>query len=448
MISRIEYISDKCWNNPDYLRKILAKLNSVLEERDAVVQSFLPERGRRQRLEQDAKQLLAAYPESGATSGSNSDPVDRTSTGGEQHPASRVRPPLFGIPVGIKDLFHVAGFETRAGSELPPELFAGAEASVVTRLKQTGALIAGKTVATEFAFAEPGPTRNPHHLDHTPGGSSSGSAAAVAAGFVPLALGTQTIGSVARPASFCGVVGFKPSYGRLAADGCVPFSVSVDHVGFFAPDVASVAPVAAALIPEWNNNSGAVNTMPEGVGVVTGAYWEQCDECMRNHIEDQVARLVDRGVPVERVDLFPDWPDWVDLHYDLIAAEFAAFHAPWFDRYRELYRPRTIELIERGQTISAERVETARAGRLILRQRVMNEMRERGIGRWITPSAMGPAPEGLDSTGSPLMNLPWSYTGLPTLTVPGGRSEAGLPLGTQWVGPFGGDEWLVNADVD
>src|SRR5690606_16531226 len=140
-------------------------------------------------------------------------------------------PPLFGALVGVKDVFHVDGFVTRAGSEVPPELFAGPEAAVVRLLREAGALIAGKTVTTEFAYMEPGPTRNPHNLEHTPGGSSSGSAAAVAAGMVNLAVGTQTIGSVIRPAAYCGIVGFKPTLNRIPTEGLVYFSPTIDHVG-------------------------------------------------------------------------------------------------------------------------------------------------------------------------------------------------------------------------
>ena len=173
---------------------LLGYLDSVLDRLDAIdaqVQAFLPEPNRRERLRREAEALAARYttPES--------------------------RPPLYGIPIGVKDIYRVDGFETRAGSALPPELLAGDEAACVTILREMGALILGKTVTTEFAFFEPGPTHNPHNLDHTPGGSSSGSAAAVAAGLSPLTIGSQTIASTIRPASFCGIVGFKPSYGRI-----------------------------------------------------------------------------------------------------------------------------------------------------------------------------------------------------------------------------------------
>lgn len=418
-MSGVQQLAAGFWTGTDDLREYVEGLCRRVDERDPLIQSFLSEPGRRNRLMKEIEALEGTF-----------------RSGGRM-------PPLFGIPVGIKDLFHVEGFETRAGSRLPPELFGGPEASVVSLLKQQGALIFGKTVATEFAFAEPGPTRNPWNTEHTPGGSSSGSAAAVAAGFVPLALGTQTIGSVARPASFCGVVGYKPTYGRIPIDGCVPFSPAVDHVGFFTADVESVACVAAALVTGWQPVEGGEAALPQCIGWVVGAYWEQCDPCMRDLVEARVAGLEEQGVRVVRLDLFPDWSDWVEAHYDLIAAEFAAVHAPWLEAYGELYRPRTLELIEKGQRVSAERLTTVRTWRRVARQRIMDAMQVQGIACWITPSALGGAPAGLDSTGSPLMNLPWSYSGLPSLSVPAGRTETGLPLGIQWVGPYGADEWLV-----
>ena len=203
------------------------QLEDHFNKREPEVLAFLPEAGRFDRLRREARQLLDRYPQ-----------PDQ-------------RPLLFGVFIGVKDIFRVDGFPTRAGSRLPPDLFAGEEAESVTRLRQAGALILGKTVSTEFAYFAPGPTRNPHHLQHTPGGSSSGSAAAVAAGLCPVALGTQTIGSIIRPAAFCGVVGYKPSYDRISRSGVIPLSPSLDHVGLFAADVEDVKRCAQLLIGEW-----------------------------------------------------------------------------------------------------------------------------------------------------------------------------------------------------
>ncbi|RLT42027.1 MAG: amidase, partial [Chloroflexi bacterium] len=204
-----------------------------IDRADPQVRAFIPEQRRRARLVEEAVDLIGLYP----------DAADR--------------PPLFGVLVGVKDIFRVDGFLTQAGSELPSGLFEGDEAAVVTRLRAAGALIAGKTVTTEFAYFQPGPTRNPHNLNHTPGGSSSGSAAGVAAGFFPLALGTQTIGSTIRPAAFCGVVGFKPSYDRIPTAGLLYFSQSLDHVGLFTQDIAGMALAASLLCDGWRGSVAA-----------------------------------------------------------------------------------------------------------------------------------------------------------------------------------------------
>src|SRR5512138_1003056 len=202
----------------------LFQLESAFAVREPAIHAFIPEAGRFNRLRREA-QSITGVPPGPASSG-----------------------PLFGRLVGVKDIFRVDGFATRAGSHLPADEFQGAEAESVTRLKNAGILILGKTVTTEFAYFTPGPTRNPHNLNHTPGGSSSGSAAAVAAGLCDLALGTQTIGSIIRPAAFCGVIGFKPTYDRISRAGVIPLSPSLDHVGFFASDLEIANAAAQALV--------------------------------------------------------------------------------------------------------------------------------------------------------------------------------------------------------
>ncbi|HVZ20435.1 MAG TPA: amidase, partial [Vicinamibacterales bacterium] len=201
------------------------RIEALVEAREPEIQALLPEEGRFDRLRRDARALADRYPDAAA------------------------RPPLFGLFFGVKDIFHVDGWPTRAGSRLPPEILHGPQATSVSRLLAAGALMLGKTVTTEFAYFTPGPTRNPHNVEHTPGGSSSGSAAAVAAGFCDLALGTQTIGSIIRPAAFCGIVGFKPTFGRIPADGLVACAPSLDHVGALTRDVATLTRAAFVLLP-------------------------------------------------------------------------------------------------------------------------------------------------------------------------------------------------------
>jgi Asp-tRNA(Asn)/Glu-tRNA(Gln) amidotransferase A subunit family amidase len=359
----------------------------------------------------------------------------------QRHPDDGARPPLFGVPVGIKDIFHAEGFETRAGSDLPPTVLAGSEATAVTALEEAGALVLGKTVTTEFAYFEPGPTRNPHDPAHTPGGSSSGSAAAVAAGLCPLALGSQTIGSVNRPAAFCGVVGVKPSYGRVPIDGVIPVAPSVDHVGYFTRDVAGARLAAGILYDDWRADDDP-GTRPT-IGAVTGSYLEQASRTGREHFEDHVERLNEGGFDVRRIDPFPDIEDVNRRHNHLVAAETALSHDEWYPAYGDRYARKTQELIEEGRAVDVGELADARAGRVALRETVHETMTDRGIDVLVSPGAPGPAPEGIDTTGDPIMNLPWTHSGLPTVTLPASKTDEGLPLGLQCSARFGYDEWLL-----
>ena len=357
--------------------------------------------------------------------------------------------PLSGVPVGVKDIFRVDGWATRAGSRLPPELFAGEESTAVSRLKAAGAIILGKTVTTEFAYFGPGPTRNPWNTGHTPGGSSSGSAAAVSAGYCPIALGTQTIGSIGRPASFCGVVGFKPSYGRVPTEGVVPFSVSADHVGVLAADVETAAVAASVLWDDWSGaDSGARSgSAGDGTGrvvlVVDDAYSAQADDEIRAAVDRVVSRLVQAGWRAERVPLFYDIADINGIHGRMVARDFADVHAAWVRDHEALYSPRSLELIATGSTVTATELEQARRCRAEVRARIDAIIGDHGAAFIVSPSAPGAAPAGIDSTGSPMLNLPWTYAGVPTVTLPAALASNGLPLGVQLAGAFGTDERLI-----
>ncbi len=386
------------------------------------------------------------------------------------------RPPLFGALVGVKDLFHVNGFPTRGGSKLPAEVFeeAGApgmpsggarEAATVSALREAGAIVLGKTVSTEFAYFAPGPTRNPWNPEHTPGGSSSGSAAAVAAGMCHLALGTQTIGSITRPASFCGVTGYKPSFGRISTDGVIPFSPDADHIGPIAADVETLARSAGVLVTDWQGLSprparpaAGISAVPEhpdfrhAIGPVLvpdDAYTDQADDFGRAGMEAVVERLTGLGVAVQRVGVFNDIDEINRMHQAMIARDFAEVHAGWADRYRDLYHERSLELIERGAGVSDAARDTARQGRLELRRRLDETLGRHGARMWIAPATVGEAPLGIDGTGNPIMNLPWTYAGVPTVGIsvaglPHGTGPSGLPLGVQCAGPFGADEELLD----
>ena len=398
----IAYIEDMCART--------AQVNPRLE-------AILPEPDRRERLRAEAAELQSRF----------------------KKPAAR--PPLYGILVAVKDIFHLNGFVTRAGSAIPPHLFAGGEAIVIKQLRDAGALILGKSVTTEFAYFEPGPTRNPHNLTHTPGGSSSGSAAAVAAGLCGLALGTQTIGSIIRPAAFCGIVGFKPTYNRIPTAGLVYFSRSVDQVGIFTQDMADMVLAAAVLCQAWRPLSPP-NALP-ALGIPVGPYLDQTEPHALEAFENQISRLESIGCVVKRIPILDDIEQLNHLHRQMIFAEFAHEHNAIYAQYASLYRPRTAEIIEIGKTVTDNELGSARANCSKLRAELEDYLTAAKIDLWVCPSACGPAPPGIHATGDPNMNLPWTHAGMPAITLPAGCADNGMPLGLQFIAAFGADELLL-----
>ncbi|WP_371498422.1 amidase [Kitasatospora sp. NBC_00374] len=392
------------------------RLCTRIDRLDPVVRAFVPEPGRYHRLAGAARLLEA----SGAAGAAN-------------------RPPLYGVAVGIKDVVHVDGLPTHAGSALPPGVLGGPQASLVGRLGAAGALIAGKTVTAEFAVRAPGATRNPHDPAHTPGGSSSGSAAAVAAGLVPLAIGTQTVGSVIRPAAYCGVVGFRPTYGRIPVDGVIAHSPSLDTVGVFTSDLAGTRLAAAVLCDGWAPQDPG---RPPVCGVPAGAYLDRVQPAARAAFDGTLRRLRADGLEIRRIEVLADFEDLV-RHLQLVDRyELAQVHRDLFARFGGLYRPETAAEIRRGHEIDAADHAAALHARDAFRRRLAERTAAEGIDLWLAPAATGPAPRGLDSTGDAVMSLPWSFAGAPAVTLPAGRLD-GLPLGLQCVGPVGGDERLL-----
>lgn len=389
-----------------------------IDRADPQVRAFIPDHRRRARLVEEAVDLIGRYPE------------------------VATRPPLFGALVGVKDIFRVDGFYTRAGSELPKELFDGDEAAVVTRLRAAGALVAGKTVTTEFAYFQPGPTRNPHNLNHTPGGSSSGSAAGVAAGFFPLALGTQTIGSVIRPAAFCGIVGFKPSYDRIPTDGLLYFSKSLDHVGLFTQDIAGMALAASVLCDGWDSAVVVPDRAPV-LAVPEGPYLNKAWPEGLDSFWESLSKLEKAGAQVITIPFFADFDELDEQHRRMMAAEAAQVHAEWYAEYGDLYSEHMHEILYTARTVDAAELAEAQAARFVLRQQLADALDVAGADLWVAPPAQGPAPEGIHATGSPVMNLPWTNAGVPALTLPVAFTPSGLPMGLQLVGRFGGDEMLL-----
>ena len=372
---------------------------------------------------------------------SESDRRDRLSDSLERLEASSKgdRPPLYGVPIGVKDIFHVDGLTTKAGSAVPSDLFQGPEASVVSMLRDAGAVVLGKTVTTEFAGGAPGHTRNPHDTDHTPGGSSSGSAAAVAAGLCPLALGTQTGGSVIRPASFCGVIGFKPSFGRIPRDGVLERSETLDHVGLFTQDIDGMELAASVVCAEWDSVTPAEAPT---LGVPEGPYLENASNRALANFESRIKRLEESGYDVERVRMFENFEETDKKRAKLHKAELAKTHEAWFEEYEPFYRAPCADRIRSGREVTiGELIEGKRA---IEQRRPTLEaaMDDHGIDVWISPAAPDTAPEGISSTGDPVMNRPWTDSGMPTVTLPVGTID-GLPMGLQCTSRFMEGERLL-----
>jgi len=357
---------------------------------------------------------------------------------------NRKRGPLHGIPLGIKDIFYTSGVKTTGGSKIFADFVPSFDSTAVARLKQAGAILLGKTATTEFAHADPAPTRNPWNREHTPGGSSSGSAAGVASGMCPGALGSQTGGSVLRPASYCGVVGLKPTYGRISRYGVIPFSRSLDHVGVFGRTVSDAAILLQVLAgfdpldpttsrdraPDYARARKSPRT--PSIGVVEEFYRKNSEAQAWKNTKEVLARLQKAGAKLETVKMPETFSVVHDAHRTIMRTEGATFHQPLYQKHRELYRPKLRELIELGSLIPA--VDYLTACRI---QREFRRRMDRVMERYdflLTPSTSSPAPRGLESTGDAWFQVPWSFSGLPTVSIPSGLSTEGLPLGVQLAG--------------
>ncbi|MBM3568624.1 MAG: amidase [Alphaproteobacteria bacterium] len=337
---------------------------------------------------------------------------------------------LHGVPIGIKDIVDTADMPTGYGSAIYAGHRPKADAACVARLRAAGAVILGKTVSTEFAYFTPGKTRNPHHPKHTPGGSSSGSAAAVADGQVALALGTQTAGSVIRPASYCGVFGFKASFGAVDRAGIKPFADSFDTPGWFARDVADLALLAEVLLP-----GVTVPPAPKDrprLGYCRTPYWGAAKPAMRATIEQAAERL-----GAEEVRLPTECNALNAAQSVVMAAEAARAYAPEYADHKPRLGARLVALIEQGQTVTPGMEKDARA--LIAYGRTAVAPLFQRFDALLAPSAPDEAPEGLGATGDPVFNRLWTALHLPCVNIPHGSGATGLPLGLTLVGPLGGD---------
>ncbi|MFP1633567.1 amidase [Zhengella sp. ZM62] len=355
--------------------------------------------------------------------------------------ANQAKGPLAGIALGVKDIFDTADLPTAYGSSIYAGWQPRADAAVVAMARKAGASVIGKTVTTEFAFFQPGPTVNPHDRAHTPGGSSSGSAAAVAAGMIPAALGTQTGGSVIRPAAFCGVAGYKPGFRLAPATGMKTFSWTLDTTGFFAASVDDVALVAARVL-ERDLEPAPVDPGTLRIGLYRTAIWNEADEVMREAVEDAAARFQHAGAAVVEV-VEPEVLAEARSIHPVIQDHEAARALCWEHMHaRERLSPKLLDCLDRGAGIPAAEYDTARS--IARRARKAATSLFEHVDVLLTPSAPGPAPHGLQATGDPKFNKLWTLTGNPCVNLPGLTTEKGLPLGVQMVGRFGRDKLLLS----
>ena len=366
----------------------------------------------------------------------------------EELATGKARGPLHGIPIGVKDIYYTKGMRTSGGSDILADLVPERDAEVVHRLRQAGCVILGKTVTTPFACFDPAETRNPWNLAHTPGGSSSGSAAGVSARMCPIALGSQTGGSISRPAAFCGLTGLKPTHGRVSLRDIMPVGFSLDHPGPIARSVVDAAMLFQAMaghdpldpfcadVPTDDYVGAANRPGPAKIGYVTTYFPEAADDSMRRTAEEAARAFREAGSPVADVALPDSFTDVHRMHRVIMCAEGAAHHADQFASQRDEYPPGMTGLLDEGLAISAVQYADARRHQLVLRREILQTFRSADI--LLTPATVTPAPRGLESTGDPAFNSPWSYTGLPTVVLPSGLSPDGLPTGIQLIGkPFG-----------
>ena len=366
--------------------------------------------------------------------------------------------PLHGLPVGIKDIIDTADYPTELGTVLHQGRRPTQDATLVSLLKEAGAIILGKTVTTELAVFAPGKTRNPHNPEHTPGGSSSGSAAAVASAMVALAVGTQTNGSVIRPASYCGVYGFKPSFGRISRHGVLRQSPPLDTIGVFARDLEDLALIADVLMRFDAQDSAMKPVAPPRIGEVMAQevpanphfafvrtpVWDQAEPVTKEGLRELIDAVNEHQKnTVDIVDLPSSFDALHEDHRIIMEADLARNFADEYDNGKAELSTVLREMIERGQQVSADDYDAALA-----RRQEYDDLLEEIFGEYdaiLTPATPGPAPAGLDVTGSPAMNTIWTFCGTPAINVPLLQDPDGLPIGVQVVSVKGDDARLFRS---
>ncbi len=361
--------------------------------------------------------------------------------------ANRTLGPLHGVPIGVKDIYYTAGIPTKAGSEVYKDFVPEYDAASLTLLKRAGALMLGKAVTTEFACLDPSPTFNPWNAAHTPGGSSSGSAVAVAARMCPAALGSQTVGSVLRPAAYNGVVGFKPTFGRVSRRGVVPVSWNLDTVGWLVRTVEDAAlllqvtagpdahdPVSSRE-PVGDYLSAIQQPPAPRIGLLRRYFYEKADTETRRHFDGTAELLAQAGAEIEELPM----PDSIDVAFEdqmlIMSVEAAAFHEPMYREQAEDYQPKLRAMLAAG--LQVDGITYTRA--LERRRQFIDDMQQLAerCDALLTPATPEPSQADRTNTGNPAFQGPWTSCGLPAIALPSGLADSGLPLGIQLVAsPF------------
>ena len=341
--------------------------------------------------------------------------------------------PLAEIPFGVKDIIETKGMATEYGSPLYKGRLGAQDAAIIRDLRSRGAILLGKTVTTAFAYRTPGPTRNPRNLDHTPGGSSSGSAAAVAAGMVPFTIGEQTRGSMIRPASFCGVTGFKPTYDLLPTEGMLPFAKSLDTLGLYTHTPADMIALWKALGKPVAGEEKFAFGVPEPV--------PECAPEMAGAFRQSIALLRRSGIAIKPVDINGELKKLVEAGDVLEAYEGARVHEARLKEFGDRLDPNIVNLVHNGLKIPTERYDETKRFIAESRKRFAEIFQSTPV--ILTPAAVGPAPLGLSTTGDPRMNAPWTALGTPAVSIP--MPVAGLPLGLQLTADLNQDARILPA---
>ena len=363
---------------------------------------------------------------------------------------------IHGVPVGLKDIFYTAGMLTACGSRVYADFVPDFDATSVAKIKAAGGIVLGKAVTTEFATSDPSPTHNPWNLEHTPGGSSSGSSAAVAARMVPAALGSQTGGSTCRPAAYNGIVGLKPTYGRISRYGVVPVSWSLDHVGILTRTVADAALMLAVLSGEDDNDPGSLRhpvpdfsaqmaetNRPPRIGLVRQYYQDYATPEIWAHTESVANTLAEAGADVVELPLPESFAQVHSFQRIVMNVDCAGFHEANHRIRAADYGPRIRAGIEMGLIIPPTTYLKAQRLRRQFRAD-MGEMAAR-VDVVMTPATPAPAPKDLNTTGDAAFQVPWTAAGLPTVTVPTGLSDLGMPMAVQFGGPWAEEGRVLGA---